>query len=176
MALRSSKRSLEAGDGSGAKEDPRPSGCLTSEEPTSLPSTGSTVSELNLNGSGAPLLCRVIAKSENRSWFVERNTKKVFTFRMVDGTGEVSVVAFDGLAEKFHEMIQIGLCYRVSLYATKRPKYAQGSSGCEIYLIKVIEVFLAVLCSLSLSSVHLKQPLFAGVAGDRERWCEYSKS
>ena len=118
MALRSSKRSLEAGDGSGAKEDPRPSGCLTSEEPTSLPSTGSTVSELNLNGSGAPLLCRVIAKSENRSWFVERNTKKVFTFRMVDGTGEVSVVAFDGLAGKFHETIQIGRCYRVSLHAT----------------------------------------------------------
>ena len=63
--------------------------------------------------------------------------KKLFTCRMVDRSGEVTVVGFNSEADVFQRKIVTGKCYRLSLYQTKHAKYAQAG----LHLTKVVNNF-----------------------------------
>ena len=164
MSPHQSKRSLGTGDGPPPKKSicTKTTTAITGEDakdPGPGPSTvnhpkpKAYVTDLKVSGTGAALHCRLTAKSGIRSWGPEGQSNKLFTFAMADKTGKVTDAAFNSLAETFHKLMQMGKCYRVSLYQTRTPRYAGAATKCEIHITKVI-IFLHY-DSLSLStSLH----------------------
>ena len=136
------ERSLEIGDIPPPEKNTQSTDTPADNIPVPGPSVQQTrprmyISDLKLTGTGAPLQSRVTAKSDLRTWVTENQLKKMFNFVVVDETGEITVTAFNNNADLFIDKVQVGKCYKISLYQTKPSRYARPLSSCEIHLTKV---------------------------------------
>jgi replication factor A1 len=101
---------------------------------------------------------RVSSKGELRRYSKGGNDGCVFNFDMTDATGEVRIVAFKEVAEKFYDRLTVGKVYTLSratarmMDAGKR-KWNQTGHDCEIYLENASEVRFVCCGALSASLV-----------------------
>lgn len=88
---------------------------------------------------------RVSSKGELRRYNKNGSEGCVFNFDMTDASGEVRIVAFKDVAEKFYDKLTVGRVYTLSratarLMDAGKRKWNQTGHDCEIYLENATEV------------------------------------
>lgn len=74
---------------------------------------------LNPYQSNWVIKARVTAKSEMRSWANQRGEGKLFSVDLLDQTGEIRALAFNDVAEKLFQVLQVGQVYYIARCSLK---------------------------------------------------------
>ncbi|CAG8467190.1 8980_t:CDS:1 [Ambispora gerdemannii] len=96
------------------------------------------ISALNPYQNKWVIKARVIKKSEIRTWHNQKGDGKIFSFNIMDHSGEIKVVAFTDTCEKFYELIQENNVYTISnaRVQTSRSRSFDSTNDYEIHLEK----------------------------------------
>ncbi|CAG8444238.1 3605_t:CDS:1 [Ambispora leptoticha] len=90
------------------------------------------------------LKAKVIKKSEIKTYTNQRGEGKIFSFNIMDDSGEIKVVCFNDACEKFYNLIEEDHVYMISnaKVTTSRFKTSAICSDYEIHLEKTTSVIL----------------------------------
>ena len=110
-----------------------------SQRPPTLPKKVRLIKEIVATTKGAPIEGRIKSKGSIKNWQTATGTGKLFSFVVKDTTGEMGALVVDEMAEKWYDVLQVGKCYRISNYGTKKSdeKYKNTDHACEIPISKV---------------------------------------
>lgn len=117
-----------------------PSGLRAAPHKPSRPTL--PIGALNPYSNNWTIKARVTQKSEIRTWSNQRSEGKLFSFALVDESGEMRGVGFNAAVDQFHDKLEVGKVYYFSKAKVNAAKknFTNVASEYELTLEKNTEI------------------------------------